>query len=593
MNDVPITDCKQKIGAEGPPELDELDEMDDTMLVQRAKQGEREAYGELVRRHRAKVYGYARSITQEPFLAEDVVQDALIRAFLHIGTLVDAGRFLPWLHRIVRNQAYTKLKSKPIAQERPFTVLMWGMEEEPDEGQWHSLDYILLRLARSEAEHSKQEAAPEERLMRKELLETISGMLRCLNPKERQIFESHFFDHLSPQEIARLFHLSTANVYQILSRSRKKVVQEKIRVSVDHYVMNRKDMGCMKTKLLPDSGMLAETFTWTSAASALYGLLSYTDKKESLSRIMGLSGYAFRINICPGDVNIAGPTIYDFRKILSHGLRNLGFQARIVDVASLKLGPNTNLVDASMLTPEAKTKRKLHEALPEALNLIHDSIDRGLPVLSWDLFVPEFGLIYGYDHGSRKFMAVECGNEEHIPYDHLGRGILEDLFVLALDEPYAIDARGQLKGALQLILHHYHGREERIHNNVHGLAAYDAWVEAFRGGKVEPNGNSYNTAVVQDARQYAAQFLNELSGTWQGDAAADKRIRNISKEAAGLYEHMAAQLQELRQLFPFPAGGEPNDPEQAERAIAILQSVKALEEQAIVLLELMDSELSR
>ncbi|MCE5168450.1 RNA polymerase sigma factor [Paenibacillus profundus] len=591
MNDVPVTEWKQDVGDEWSPDLDELD---DSMLVQRSKQGDREAYGELVRRHRTKVYGYARSITQEPFLAEDIVQDALIRAFLHLGSLVDAARFLPWIHRIVRNQAYTKLRSKPIAQERTFTGLMRDVEAESEEEQWHNLDYIMLRLARSGVEGNAQEATPEERLMRKELLETIGGMLRCLNRKERQIFESHFFDHLSPQEIAKLFHLSTANVYQILSRSRKKVVQEKIRVSVDHYVMNRKDMGCMKTKLLPNSGTLAETFTWTSAASALHGLLSYTDKEESLTRIMGLSGYAFRINICRGDVNIAGPTIYDFRDILSKGLRNLGFRARIVDAMPLKLGPNTNLVDASMLTPEAKAKRKLHEALPEALNLIHDSIDRGLPVLSWDLFVPEFGLIYGYDDGARKLTAVECGKEEHIPYDHLGRGILEDLFVLAIDEPCITDERGQLKGALQLILDHYHGREEQPQYSVHGLAAYDVWVEAFRGGTVEPNGNSYNIAVVQDARHYAAQFLNELSDTWQGgDAAADDRLRNLGKEAAGLYASMAEQLQELQQMFPFPAGGEPNEPEQAGRAITILQSVKALEEQSIVLLGQMDAELNK
>lgn len=92
----------------------------DEILVERAKAGDQEAFGELVRRHRAKVYGYARSYTQEAFLAEDIVQDALIRAFLHLGTLVDSRRFLPWLHRIVRNQAYTRLKKGRRQKSRSF-----------------------------------------------------------------------------------------------------------------------------------------------------------------------------------------------------------------------------------------------------------------------------------------------------------------------------------------------------------------------------------------------------------------------------------------------------------------------------------------
>lgn len=85
----------------------ELDELEDVELVRRSQAGDQEAFGELIRRHRGQVYGYARTLTQESFMAEDIVQDALIRAFLHLGTRVQIERFLPWLHRIVRNQAYS------------------------------------------------------------------------------------------------------------------------------------------------------------------------------------------------------------------------------------------------------------------------------------------------------------------------------------------------------------------------------------------------------------------------------------------------------------------------------------------------------
>jgi DNA-directed RNA polymerase specialized sigma24 family protein len=79
-------------------------------LVDRARSGDNEAFGELVRMHRAHAIGWAGTLTQDSFLVEDIVQEALILAFLHLGTLTDAGQFKSWLHRIVRNQAYMKLR---------------------------------------------------------------------------------------------------------------------------------------------------------------------------------------------------------------------------------------------------------------------------------------------------------------------------------------------------------------------------------------------------------------------------------------------------------------------------------------------------
>ncbi|MFD0619106.1 RNA polymerase sigma factor [Paenibacillus sp. GCM10027629] len=76
-----------------------------TTLIERAQQGDHDAFSELVRRHRSNAHAWALGITQDSFMAEDVVQDALLKAFMHLGTLVDVSRFLQWLHTIVRNQA--------------------------------------------------------------------------------------------------------------------------------------------------------------------------------------------------------------------------------------------------------------------------------------------------------------------------------------------------------------------------------------------------------------------------------------------------------------------------------------------------------
>lgn len=573
----------------------DLDKLEDSVLVQRAQTGDREAFGELIRRHRRQMFGYAQTLTREPFLAEDIVQDALIRAFLHLGTLVDVARFLPWLHRIVRNQAYSRLRSNPVVRERSFSALQRnGENEDSTSVVWSNLDDILHRVSRLLADNASTNDNPEEHLMRLQLHEMITGLLSCLTKRERQIFESHFFDHLSPQEIAKLFSLSSTNVYQILSRSRKKVARERIRIEVDQYMIERKDLGALKTKILSKTSTFHTPGTWTTAGWAFHRMLSYTDQKLSLPMVMGLTGQAFRITICHDDVHIAGPTMYPFRDILSRGLQNIGWSCRIVETQDKRDAPgdNTNLMDSALLTAAAKEKRPLQEELPAALDLIHRSIDRGIPVLSWDLFIPEFGVIYGYDDEQRMLTAMECMQDDKLPYDHLGRGTLEDLFILSLEERTEKDQRSMLRDALSMILDHYHGKEAPTDRGERGLRAYDVWINAFRGGKIEPNGNAYNIAVVQDARRLAAEFLSEINAEWQGSDEADERIRALSAEAAHLYRQAAEQLRELTLLFPFPSGGDPNSVENRERAVMVLESVKGLEEQAVSLLEQMNEALA-
>jgi RNA polymerase sigma factor (sigma-70 family) len=92
-------------------------------LVAMAREGDPDAFGELVRRHRAKAIGVAKTLTRDTHLAEDIVQEALVKAFLKLGSLVDEKRFAMWLSRIVRNEAYMKLRrGGPHGKERPFTA---------------------------------------------------------------------------------------------------------------------------------------------------------------------------------------------------------------------------------------------------------------------------------------------------------------------------------------------------------------------------------------------------------------------------------------------------------------------------------------
>ncbi|GJM69656.1 hypothetical protein HMSSN036_18720 [Paenibacillus macerans] len=129
------------------------------------------------------------------------------------------------------------------------------------------------------------------------------------------------------------------------------------------------------------------------------------------------------------------------------------------------------------------------------------------------------------------------------------------------------------------------GHERGNYRN--GLAAYDAWIEAFTKRTVDPFGNGVNTGKVWDTREFAAQFLLELSRNWEGSSLQDGRLRTLAGEAAERYAAVAERLGEMRDMFPFPHGGEPNADAQAERALTLLREAKAAETSGVTLLERM------
>lgn len=564
----PIT---SKYDREELEQSETLEQLEDGVLVARAQSGDREAFGELVRRHRRSMYGYAQSFTQEPFAAEDIVQEALIRAFIHLGSLVDIKRFLPWLHRIVRNQAYSRLRSKGT-KEVPFTVLCHA---HPDgkypNGDWSNIDAVLRFLSCSFGDENYKHVNPEERLVRIQLNEMIHSAMNGLNKRERQIFEAHFFGQLSPQEIAKLFSMSQTNVYQVISRSRKKVMQERHRIVIDHYMNDREDAGTMKTNILPTSDWFyakGVAGSWTSVGWAMYRMLGYTEQRPTLPMVMGLTGHAFRISVIRDGVNIGGATAYSFSKLLSRGLRNLGWSCDYVE--SMR-----------------QTQSSLQSSIPRALALAQRSVDKGIPALVWDSFIPEFGVVYGYNDESRMLHVMECVQDDKLPYDRLGRSTLDELFVLTLKEREHKELRTMLRDALVMILAHYEGEKLEDDRGVCGLHAYETWVEAFREGHIDPFGNAYNFAVVQDARRLAADFLRELAADWTDGNAADARMKELFGEAAQLYGLIATRLGKLTSQFPFPSGGDPNSIESRKDAISVLQQVTETERQAVGLLNQM------
>jgi len=85
---------------------------DDRRLIRAARQGDRDAAGELFRRHWAAAWRTAYGVTGRRAMADDIAADAFERAFAALARFDERRPFVPWLHRIVVNRALDLLRAE-------------------------------------------------------------------------------------------------------------------------------------------------------------------------------------------------------------------------------------------------------------------------------------------------------------------------------------------------------------------------------------------------------------------------------------------------------------------------------------------------
>src|SRR5215510_5948307 len=139
-----------------------MDEATDVRLVEAARRGEADAFGELVRRHQKQAFAVALSLIGDPAEAEDLTQEAFIRASRNLDLLVDPAKFAAWLRRITFGVCIDWLRAFRPELYRSSQAL----EENED-------------LLRSDA------PSPLERLQQMELSERVLGALAKLPPRYR------------------------------------------------------------------------------------------------------------------------------------------------------------------------------------------------------------------------------------------------------------------------------------------------------------------------------------------------------------------------------------------------------------------------
>jgi len=171
-------------------------------LIARVQRGQNELFYELVRPYERRVYAAALAILRNESDAEDVAQEAMLKAFVNIRQFRAEARFSTWLIQITVNEALMR-------RRRERTVVMEGIDDRRDE----DADYVPREFA-------DWREIPSEALERKEVRQRLSKALAALDPKYREVFVLRDMEHLNIQETAAALGISVASVKTRLLRAR-------------------------------------------------------------------------------------------------------------------------------------------------------------------------------------------------------------------------------------------------------------------------------------------------------------------------------------------------------------------------------------
>lgn len=126
----------------------------DVALVRKARDGDFGAFEQLFERHRTMVFRYAYQMVPRRDDAEDIVQEAFVRAYQNLARYRDEAKFTTWLLRIVTNlctdQARMSTRRQALEQQEATGALTWmtlGETEDPVENLEYDRRVIALRKA--------------------------------------------------------------------------------------------------------------------------------------------------------------------------------------------------------------------------------------------------------------------------------------------------------------------------------------------------------------------------------------------------------------------------------------------------------------
>lgn len=167
----------------------------DAVLVERARRGETDAFEQLVRRHMGSAYALALARVREPADAEDVVQDAFVRAVEKLDECRNPAQFGAWLLTIVRNRAMDFHRSRAVR------------------------DALPLERVGEVTDRSSPQRETERSELRRDLLDALEGLTEL----QREVILLYDLEGWSHKEIAEKLGITEGSARVLLHKARRLV----------------------------------------------------------------------------------------------------------------------------------------------------------------------------------------------------------------------------------------------------------------------------------------------------------------------------------------------------------------------------------
>jgi RNA polymerase sigma-70 factor, ECF subfamily len=172
-------------------------------LMQRICAGEADLFYELIQPYERGVFLAAASILRNEADAEEVAQEAILKAFKNLGRFRQESKFSTWLIQIAVNEAKMKLR-----KDRRHLYESLDNGHQTDEGDYIPTDFADWR------------EIPSDALEQRELREALEKALKSLPEKYRTVLILRDVQHMSIAETAQILGLSEENVKTRTSRAR-------------------------------------------------------------------------------------------------------------------------------------------------------------------------------------------------------------------------------------------------------------------------------------------------------------------------------------------------------------------------------------
>ncbi len=181
---------------------------EDDELIREAQRGQRSAFDTLVRRYDQSVLRLALHLLGNEQDAQDVHQEAFLKAYRHLGNFRFECSFYTWLYRIVTNLCLDQMRRRKSRREDPATMTDAAGDE---------ID--LMANVRDE----RSMADPAKELDRQVLAQGIAAALDTLTPRERTVFELKHYQGLKLRTIGEMLSTTEETAKNTLFRATRKL----------------------------------------------------------------------------------------------------------------------------------------------------------------------------------------------------------------------------------------------------------------------------------------------------------------------------------------------------------------------------------